>query len=189
MNRLTEDYLHWLAPQIRDEHDGLNNLQEFWGLLTIMFETQFLHNVANDDNRRMDGLELRTEFCYAQHISMGARRREPLRSFLDKNAPNPPCSFLEVLIGLSRRLAFVQGGSAPYWAWDLLNNLNLHRCSDPLSGNKATKVADILEQCIWRNYSPDGRGGFFPLKNPSDDQRQIELWYQMQAYAIELERR
>jgi hypothetical protein len=30
-------------------------------------------------------------------------------------------------------------------------------------------------------------GGFFPLTHPNDDQRKVEIWYQMNAYLDELE--
>ena len=187
---LTEDYLRWLEPQIRDEQDGLSNPnREFWGLLNIMYEQEFRFFVPNDDNRRMDGLDLRTEFCNEQHIRMGERRRNPLRSFLDKEYLDPPCSFLEVLIALSRRFAFIAGGNAPGWAWVLLSNLGLHRMSDPLSTTKTRRARDILETCVFRNYSPDGQGGFFPLQDPPEDQTQVELWYQMAAFINELHER
>lgn len=173
---LVEDYLRWLAPQIRDENDGLSNPnREFWGLLTVMFQTQFAAPNPNDDNRMVDGKDLRTEFCYAQHIRVGSL------------ADLGPASFLEVLIGLSKRMTFNAGRtSAPGWAWILLSNLGLHRMYDPLSRAKARRVNDILEQCIWRQYAPDGRGGFFPLRDPREDQRNVEIWYQMSAYIAEL---
>lgn len=188
-NPLAEDYLGWLAPQIRAD-DGLSNPnREYWGLLSIMFEKEFTWQVPYDDNRVIDGLYLRTEFCYANNIPSRDRRKEPLRSFLDKQYPDPPCSFLEVLIALSRRLAFQAGKqSAPGWAWILLSNLNLHRMSDPLSRTKARRANDILDRCIRRTYSPDGTGGFFPLERPNEDQTQVEIWYQMAAYIDELPR-
>lgn len=169
-NSLTEDYLYWLAPQIRDERTN----KTYWDLLTIMFEKEFVWLVPNDDNRLQDGLDLRVDFCYAQHI-----RSDALRNL-------GPCSFLEVLIGLSRRLAFDTGGGAPGWAWQLLINLELHKMADPLGRARKHRVHDILDTVIWRTYNPDGCGGFFPLSWPDEDQRQVELWYQMSAYINEL---
>lgn len=169
---LTEDYLHWLEPQLRDEHG--NPDRSYWDLLNIMFETEFVWQVPNDDNRLVDGMDLRAEFSHEFRVSRS------------KMLALGPCSFLEVLIGLSRRLAFAAGGSAPGWAWQLLNNLELHRMADPLSPAKQNKVRDILETVIWRNYSPDGTGGFFPLAWPDEDQTKVEIWYQMSAYTDEL---
>jgi hypothetical protein len=169
---LAEEYLRWLAPQIRDEQYTQD--QEYWDLLSIMFEKEFEWLVPNDDNRLVDGLDLRAEFCFANHIHTNA-----LESL-------GQCSFLEVLIGLSRRLAFAARGSAHGWAWQLIVNLELNEMSDPLTKRKVRKVDDILDTVIWRTYNPDGTGGFFPLAWPDEDQTKKELWYQMAAYIDEL---
>ena len=177
MNKpLAEEYLRWLAPQIREEHESSDS--EYEGLARIMFEKEYSEEYArlvpNDDNRLADGLDLRNEFCYANHITIGSLRNLG------------PCSFLEVLIGLSRRLEFAAGGSARGWAWVLVGNLELHKMKDPLSRRKARMVEDILDVVIHRTYAPDGSGGFFPLAWPDEDQTRIELWYQMMAYIDEL---
>jgi hypothetical protein len=176
-NPLAEDYLRWLVPQVRDE----NKFPTYWELFGIMFETEFVAHpgvewyVPNDDNRVQDGRDLRAEFCYANHIRAGSLNRL-----------EPYCSFLEVLIGLSRRMAFAAGGSAQGWAWQFVENLELTRMIDPLSSRKQRKVVDILDTAIRRTYTPDGVGGFFPLAWPDDDQTQKEIWYQMAAYIDEL---
>jgi hypothetical protein len=179
---LTEDYLRWLAPQVRDTHD--DRVNPYGDLLRIMFEKEFVWQVAYDDNRRADGLDLRVEFCHQADIYPQVKRE--FGAFLDQDHPNPPCSFLEVLIGLSRRLAFNAGGFAEGWAWRLVENLELHRMRDPLGRRNVRKVHDILDACIWRTYEPNGQGGFFPLAWPEEDQRQVELWYQMAAFISEL---
>ena len=94
---------------------------------------------------------------------------------------------LEVLIALSRRVAFTAGGEPDDWAWRLLKNLRLTKSSDPLSEARLRNVDDILDAVIWRTYEPNGQGGFFPLKNPQENQRKIEIWYQMNKYVIEKE--
>lgn len=169
---LAEEYLRWLEPQLRDDQGESD--KTYGDLMRLMFEKEFVWIVANDDNRIQDGLELRAEFCYANHI----------RS--DALADLGPCSFLEVLIGLSRRLAFLAGSRAPGWSWQLLNNLELHRMADPLERRKVRKVEAIMDDVIWRRYRPDGGGGFFPLIDSDDDQTRIEMWYQMAAYVGEL---
>src|SRR4051794_4815674 len=171
-NPLAEDYLRWLAPQIREDQYAQDG--SYWDLLSIMFETPFREFVPNDDNRVQDGLDLRGEFCYAQHIRVDAL----------KNLG--PCSFLEVLIGLSRRLSFAAGGTSQGWAWQLIVNLEWDRMSDPLTRRKVRKVDRILDTVMDRTYLPDGYGGFFPLTEPDEDQTQKELWYQMAAYISEI---
>lgn len=168
-NSLAEDYLRWLSPQIRDGVDH----REYDQLISIMFDKEFIWLVPNDDNRMADGLDLRVEFCHRQHIPTSA------------SAELGPCSFLEVLIGLSRRLSFNAGGSAQEWAWELIGNLKLDEMSDPLSRSRSVRVENILETCIFRTYRRNGRGGFFPLVRAREDQTQVELWYQMAAYIEE----
>jgi hypothetical protein len=175
MNRvpLPEAYLEWLEPQLRDENDG----KSYSDLIILMFQTEFPWgtpwDVNNDDNRLADGMDLRAEF--SREFNVG---RTDLLGM-------GPVSFLEVLIGLSRRLEFAAGGSAPGWAWQLVCNLELHRMSNPLSEAKKQRVRDILETVIQRKYRPDGQGGFFPLAFPDEDQTRIEIWYQMHAFLEE----
>lgn len=181
---LSGEYLSWLAPQIRGEGDG-HPSRSYDDLLEIMHEKQFIERVPHDNNRIGDGLDLRIEFGR----ETGLLLESSVGSFLDKRAPIPACSFLEVLIALSRRLAFAAGGKdAPGWAWVLMFNLELHRITDPVGRAKAQRADDILDRCIWRNYAFNGEGGFFPLERPIEDQTQVEIWYQMAAYIRELYR-
>lgn len=168
---LAEDYLRWLESQVRDPEDS-----QHWDLLILMYEKEFEQDwlVPNDQNRIQDGLDLRVEFCHAQHIRVGA--------LADLGA----CSFLEVLVGISRRLAFAAGGDAAGWAWQLILNLGFRGYSDPLSRHKRKRVLEAMDTCIQRTYSPDGEGGFFPLGWPDEDQTRIEIWYQMSAYIDEI---
>ena len=138
-----------------------------------MKEFVWMPEAGNDDNRIEDGLDLRMEFFH----EIG--RRGDRGDF-------GPCSVLEVMIGVSRRLAWFAGDGAEGWAFELLRNLELHKMPDPLSSRKAAKVDRILETLIWRNYRPDGYGGFFPLAWPSRDQTRVEIWYQMNEYIGEI---
>lgn len=169
---LTEDYLRWLEPQLRDPNERPD--RTYWELINLMYDTKFTFTIPMDNNRLVDGLDLRTEFAHMNHISLHLLKE------LDS------CSFLEVLIGLSRRMAFVAGGSAPGWAWQLLNNLDLHRMWDTLSPAKRRRAQDIMYVVIHREYLPDGTGGFFPLAWPEEDMTQLELWTQLNAYVSEL---
>lgn len=176
---LSGDYLQWLASQISGETN-----RTYDGLLDIMHQKEFVWLVPNDDNRKGDGLDLRVEFCHAHDIPMG-----DVGAFLEQPNADPPCSFLEVLVALSRRLEFAAGGNAGDWAWQLMVNLQLHKISDPVGRRKAERADEILNTCIFRNYSPDGTGGFFPLTWPEEDQTRVEVWYQMANYIYELEQR
>lgn len=167
-----EAYLQWLTAQLMDEFGPQN--KSYWALLNIMFEKPFDAVVPMDDNRLVDGLDIRTDF--ANMHNLGSTFRTAIG----------PCSFAEVLLGLSRRMAFIAGGQPTGWAWQLLSNLELTKMSDPLSRRNNVKVQEIMDTVIRRTYSPDGVGGFFPLAWPDEDQTKVELWYQMNSYIEEL---
>jgi hypothetical protein len=162
---LAEAYLDYLEPLV-----GIEEGESYRGLLHMMHEKEFVWFVPNDDNRLADGLEVRAEWFDAigQAMDMG------------------PCSFLEVLIGLSRRMQWFTSESAEGWGWQFLINLGLDRMRDNLSRRKVSQIDDILDSVIFRTYAPDGTGGFFPLTHPKEDQRKVELWYQMSAYVNEI---
>lgn len=166
-NDLLDTYLGWMEPQT----GTLSQPRTYSDLLHLMMWKEFVWLVPNDDNRIADGLDIRREFF----------QKTGLKGDLDM-----PCSVLEVLVGLSRRLSFAAGGEAPGWTWQLICNLELHKMPDPIRRRKSILVNEILETLIWRNYAPDGQGGFFPLIDTDVDQTKIEIWYQMAAYVEEI---
>jgi hypothetical protein len=92
---------------------------------------------------------------------------------------------LEMLVGLSRRLSFECEGESRDWFWHLMENLGLRYYNDRSTYSKE-HIDGILDRVIWRTYNPDGEGGLFPLRNSEQDQRGIEIWYQLSAYILEL---
>lgn len=167
-NSRQEGYFRWLKDKVQEDGHRRNG---YWEVFHILHNTEFIWIVPNDDNRMVDGLDLRREYFH----DIG-RRGSMVR----------PVSVLEVLVALSRRLAWLASGSAEGWAWQLFCNLGLHHYRDPLSQRKVQEVNDILYALIWRTYHPDGTGGFFPLTRPSCDQTRVEIWYQMHAYVKEI---
>lgn len=170
--RWTEAYFHWLVPQTST---GGHQHHTYVDVLRLMHQKEFVWLVPNDDNRIVDAKDLRGEFLRETNA--------PMTILMDHFGY---VSVLEVLIAVSRRLAFLAGESAEGWAWQLMENLDLHRMSDPLSKRKAKRVDEILEKLVWRTYDPDGQGGFFPLAWSERDQTKVEIWYQMQAYVGEI---
>jgi hypothetical protein len=160
------DYYDWLVSQIE-----IPNGKNYYDLFERMHNIEFVWTVPNDDNRVQDGLDLRTEFINGRTDML--------------SLPNA-ATMLEILVSLSRRVAFTAGGEPEQWAWKLLKNLRLHKKFDPLTDEKLHHVDDILDAVIWRTYERDGRGGFFPLNHPEDDQTKVEIWYQMNTYVIEM---
>jgi len=167
MKTIDYEYYEWLVSQI-----DIPNGKSYSHLFERMHNLEFVWTVPHDDNRVQDGLDLRNEFAGKKSLDL----------ILEG------VTLLEILVSLSRRVAFSStNGTAPQWAWRLLKNLRLHKSHDPFNKARADRVDEILEVLVWRQYQPDGRGGFFPLNSPREDQTKIEIWKQMNAYVIEME--
>jgi hypothetical protein len=167
---LDELYFIWLCDQVEDESP-----QTHTKLLKLLFTKEFVWIVPNDDNRLEDGKNLRLDFIHDQDLGE-----------VDPHWMNLGCSVLELMVGLSRQLSFMAEGEPRYWFWRLLGNLGLKNCSDDRRIPR-TRIADILDRVVFRQYDPDGDGGLFPLHNPQENQREVELWYQLCAYVLELD--
>jgi hypothetical protein len=167
-------YLEWLSGQVRNSHRQQKD-KTYWDLMNLLFDKEFVWLIANDDNRVADGLDLRTEF-----------QTQILHTNLWIELWDRGCSVLEVIVALSRRLAFATDGIPEFWAWSLIDNLGFSKMYDPISRVKANRIDEALEKLIYRLYDSDGSGGFFPLAFPMKDQTQVEIWYQMNAYIGEL---
>lgn len=164
-------YLEWLYGLVGSVRNK-NPASSRWHLLREMYRKPFLWFVANDDNRIADALEVRLEFAASHRVE---------DDWLDL-----PCSFLEMLIALSRRMEFETTQPALEWFWHLLENIELHDYTDDVHHSRAIhEINQALDCVIFRNYHPNGRGGLFPLSRAHEDQRRIELWYQMSAYLLE----
>lgn len=93
---------------------------------------------------------------------------------------------LEMLIGLSRRVAFESDRAPGEWFWRLMNNLEFDHITDDIYEISIEEAVDAtLDRVIYRHYEPSGQGGLFPLTHAQHDQRTVEVWYQLQAYLLE----
>lgn len=169
---LDERYFHWLYNKAAPSRETDPN-KTYWELFYILHRTPFEWFIPNDDNRSADGTDLRYEYLGGEPAN---------DAWLDED-----CSMLEMLIGLARRLSFEIDEPTDVSLWYLLSNLGIDRSfNDTREGlRKVGQVNDILETVILRTYDYDGTGGLFPLIEPHQDQRTVEIWYQMSAYLTE----
>lgn len=166
-------YLDWLYKHIGPVQNR-NPARSYWLLAVALYQKEFTWFVSNDDNRVEDGRELREEFL------------EEMAVKCDLDWLNDGCSMLEMMIALSRRLAFETGEESFEWFWVLADNLELRPYVDEEFGEDYKVDVDlILDRVIDRTYKTNGRGGLFPLRNPEVDQRYVEIWYQKAAYLME----
>lgn len=131
--------------------------------------------IPNDDNRMEDGKALRQTFINEQGTDG-----------IDAYWLELGCSVLEMLIALAGRASYDTNKEPGEWFWIFMQNLRIDKYSDARWNSKASRDVDRkLDAMIYRTYSPTGRGGLFPLRTGVEDQRKVELWYQMSSYLIE----
>lgn len=162
-------YFNWLCAKVIDTRNTAPSMT-YYNLFKQLHTTEFVWTVNMDSNRAAYGKELRKEFLIAA------------------DAPDNPewvknvgCSVFELLISLARHLDIQTLNSYQEWFWELLTNLRLNECNDGTNWSPIW-VDEILQTFIWRTYPYNGDGGLFPLRDPKQDQREVEIWYQFFDY-------
>ena len=137
----------------------------------------YIWSVPNDDNRAGDGVALRERYCELHDI-------EVTPDIFDE-----PASVFEILIALAQRMEAQLyqpslGNRSSIWFWEFIESLALNLYSDNRWNRQSEKeIVEIVEIFLNRKYDRFGIGGIFPLqKRTKQDQRKVELWYQMMAY-------
>ena len=183
-------YEEWLKRQLHEDDLGEDGYSE---LCSILHGIPFLPTVEMDWNRNDDGLNLGGEWveenCRSEADILGAM------ADLAKGHPNGMCTMLELMVVLSRYIHYeLLGGpferDISWWFEEMLRNVGLEDYRDGyiegLGHDEATnEIAEICGRVIFRQYGWDGEGGFFPLMNPGEDQREEELITQMNNYIAE----
>jgi len=151
-------------------------------LINYLHSVTFEPLIPNDDNREEDGLQLRDQYLDEEGPTGPS------------SLPDEPCSMLEMMIGLSKRMEFELGGGqyehpAAYWFWVLIDNLNLTLQTDDNYRRDLPASKDYMEVIVYnlvhRTYSRNGDGGLFPVHKTRKDQRRVEIWYQMNTWIME----
>lgn len=175
--QIKADYFQWLCAVTKIN----SSAKSYWILAKDLFKKEFYWTVPNDDNRAQDGKDLRNIFA----DNNGYSKQE--RDYLDG-----PCSMLEMLIALSRRIEDTmadpdKGDQTVRWFWMLIKNMGLDKFTDEDYADLCGPiiVEQILDEVLDRSYKRSGKGGLFPLKSTKKDQRKVEIWYQMCAYLLE----
>lgn len=175
--RYYSEYLDWLIDSIDTYFFGSSYVL----LLRCLASTDFEYVLERDANRASDGIAIRNEYI----MNNGLEYVEALNDI--------PCNVLEMMIGLAMRMTDYTQTMAEEVSIDshevkenfrlLLVNIGLSYFDD--EHYDETTVLDILYAFMQRHISSNGDGGLFPLVSPSRDQRDVEIWYQMQEYFME----
>ncbi len=172
--KIKYEYFKWLCDLVH-----ISGPDSYLILGKELFKTSFYSLVNNDNNREADGKRLRKDFLDEEN-------------YLDSGALDGPCSVLEMLIALSIRIEkelykLDEDNKCIEYFWMLISNLGLDQLDDEhyVEKNGDLIFNHVMDIFLNRKYNRKGLGGLFPLKNTKNDQRKIEIWYQMQEYLNE----
>lgn len=172
---LDERYLDWLYGQVARNVKTRVRARTHRKLCEQLSKIVFVAYVPHDENRIADAKDLRYEYLAEIEDEQG-----------DPDWMRSPCSMLELLVVLSRMLAFEMDDPVQPWFWHLVETLDLEQFNDRDYDIHAEEaIAEACDRVIWRTYKGNGEGGLFPLRRPKRDQRKVELWYQLNAYLLE----
>lgn len=170
-----DDYFLWLCDLINAD---MNVYSE---ILFQLHDTDFVWALELDASRAKEGLELRKEYydiCHDDWVML-----------MDKD-----CSVLEMLIALARRMddMLVDDNTStrvPIWFWEMFENLGLKKYTNTFLWleleDDLYDIQEILRIWMHRDFEPDGVKSVFPLRNPTHDQRERTIVYQMNDYVFE----
>lgn len=164
---IENEYFNWLCAKVLER-----NTRMYYDLLRILYTTEFVWVIPNDENRSEDAKYLRIDF---------ARETNTPRDLVWESQP---ASVLEVIYAFAIRAAFQTDTPEREWFWVLMENLHLDQFRQ-VSGDDALMIEEIVDRFIWRTYEPHGYGGLFPMTQTTRDQRKLEIWHQFCEYVVE----
>jgi hypothetical protein len=177
-NRDREDYLTHLYLGYLESLIGGG--EGYKNLINGLFKREFYSPLERDSNRAAYGLLLRKQF-----LDIYGFDNSDL-NFLG------PCSVLEMMIALADgidtygSIDMLPIERTTRYFWMMVCNLGLDGLVDAnwnyTSEGYFNHVIDVL---LDRKYAANGSGGLFPLQKPMADQRDVEIWFQMQSYFLE----
>lgn len=175
---LINRYHEWLCGFVIDKNNSKR--VRYDKLLAQLDMREFVSYIDNDENRAVDGVNLRYRFGHEHKFN------EPMiASYLD----DKPCSVLEMMIALALRCEEEImdntdiGVRTGQWFWNMIVNMDLGGMKD--SSFDKDYANDKISIMLNRTYDRDGNGGLFRVTNVHQDMRRVEIWYQMSWYLTE----
>ncbi len=170
---MREDYFKWICNLISNR----GNSAYYKKLLRYLFDTDFIYVMERDENRAIDGFDLRYRYAYDRGISY-----DDADHFLGDRK----CSMLEMMVALSNRIEEQImcdpdiGNRTGKWFWDMIKNLGLDGMNDKRFDLKHVSI--VIDKFLHREYQANGHGGLVCIPNCEHDLRNVEIWYQVMWY-------
>jgi hypothetical protein len=176
-DEIINEYFDWLYDIAC--HNKLSNRHAYKRLFAHIHDTEFTPLLDGDFDRADDGLSLRYRFACERDCIGDAE------IYLDPGTYGP-CSVLEMMIALALRCEETImddpeiGDRTGQWFWEMMVNLGIGSMID--SRYDRATVDSILSCFNNREYSRDGKGGLFRIRNCSSDLRSVDIWHQLCWY-------
>lgn len=176
MEELWDDYLQYLVWLCHLENKG----RQYSKLFEFLHNIEFIWSIERDENRAGDGMELRDNFEIPGDY---LNENQLIEDFM-----NRPCSVLEMLIALSIRVDddFIGDPAEPHpeeFFWEMIDNLGL--CDFTDKNFNISSVDKRIKMWLERRFTKYGLGSPFPVLDDRRDQRELEIWDQMNSYINE----
>lgn len=174
-NFIRGSYFGWMCRMVGGRDEG-----DWRSLFRLLHSVEFVYILPMDENRMIDGLDLRNRFA----LENGYSENDVIEAFKDY-----PCSVFEMMVALAHRCEEQimsddeEGDRTSVWFFDMIRSLGLSGMRG--NGFNEEKARAIVYIFLKRKYEPDGRGGLFTLEHPNRDMRGTEIWYQLQWYLNE----
>lgn len=178
-DQIERAYLHWMMKLVCE--DGYGGNVSWHCLFRLLHEIEFTYILSMDENRAVDGCDLRYRFAY----ECGYDLREIKDAMADK-----PCSVLEMMVALAKRCEDhimddpENENRTGEWFFEMIDNLGLIDMFDDRFD--AVYVRAVISRFLRREYSDNGYGGLFTLRYHHVNMKKIEIWYQAMWYLDEV---
>lgn len=171
-------YFDWLCSLVLTDK---RMYDDYSMLMRELFSHQFVSSVKMDENRAIDGVNLR----YA-YIKEAPNDFKFPREFLRTSS-----TLLEMMIALAIRMESDvmadsdAGNRVPFWFSCMIESLGLVQMTNDNYNERYVKRT--LLKLDARSYKPNGRGGLFYIPNTREDLTKVDYWFQAMWYLVKYE--
>lgn len=170
-SRKLKGYFAWLCEFIAKPRE----VRKYYSLLNLLYSQDFKAVIKNDENRIADAYSLREQY-----------------EDLVKRKINTEITVLELLVSFAMRANSAMSVECTDWDevhdlfWDMISNMGMMAQTEEYFYEEHCIM--LINNMINRMYMADGsNGGLFVIKNPPEDLRKVEIWWQYQWWVTRKE--
>ena len=177
--KVNSEYFEWMYHLVCSDNKIRKKIS-YRRLLSFLHSVVYIPRLEMDDNRRIDGIDLRYRFGYENGYP-----DTYIQTYLDKK----DCSMLEMMVALACKVEeeitdnYIYGDRTSQWFWSMVISLGLNGMED--SKFDSNYCEHVVDNFLIHNYKSNGDGGLFTLEHPARDLRDVDIWRQFMWYLNE----